>query len=178
MEKSNKEPQLGWAKPKDFSSHAVFPNFSYPVEGKPVTAQSLMEIASHIFDMAQSWKNAEQLGQTVTYTGGIAFSGQPGEGAAFRSINSDLRIEFSPAPEFTWKDGDILNPLHLRIDTFSSMPQGFANRQSAGVRVIHLPTGLEARGEGGRGAFANRHTAEGELIRLLDERFGVTHEVR
>lgn len=178
MEKSNKQPQLGWAEPKDFSSHAVIPNFTYPMQGKPVNPQALMEIASYIAGMAQSWKNAEQLGQTVTYTGGIFFSGQPSEGAAFQAITSDLRIEFSPAPEFTWKDGDILNPLHLRIDTFSSMPQGFANRQSAGVRVIHLPTGLEARGEGGRGAFANRHTAEVELIRLLDERFGVIHEVR
>jgi len=179
MEKPSKQPQLGWATPKEFNSHAVIPNLAYRVEGLPITAQSLIDIAGHLAGMAQAWKNAEQLGQTVTTIGGLYFTGTNERDCRFFGLNSDLRIEFGEVPEFTWKDGDVLNPLHLRVDTFSSSPCGrFANRNSAGVRVIHLPTGLEAKVEGGRSAFANRRDADLELIRLLDKRFGVTHEVR
>ena len=59
-----------------------------------------------------------------------------------------------------------LDPKDLRIDAYSNAPSGWS-RSANGVRVIHLPTGLEATAEGERTQHANRGKALAQLGLLV-----------
>jgi hypothetical protein len=61
-----------------------------------------------------------------------------------------------------------LDPKELRIDAYSSVSHpGWTYQMTAGVRIIHLPTGLEAVSESERSRHANRGKAMAELERMV-----------
>ncbi len=62
----------------------------------------------------------------------------------------------------------VLDPKDLRIDPYSKAEHpGWTYKMTTGVRIIHLPTGLEAISESERSQHANRGKALAELEKLV-----------
>lgn len=62
----------------------------------------------------------------------------------------------------------VLDPKDLRISSYSSVTRpGWTFQMVAGVRVVHLPTGLEAVSESERSQHANRGKALAELEQMV-----------
>ena len=59
-----------------------------------------------------------------------------------------------------------INPLHIKVETFSTGTAWFRNDN--GVRVTHIPTGIAAESTTERSAHANRHKAFEALINLIN----------
>lgn len=157
---------------------AYLPASAYRVQGTELSAKALDEIADEFKKLANIWRNADSLGSNVTTTGGISFRELMDSETSARTIAivSDLAIITSAAPPFSWKEGDELNPLHLRIDSFGDRGGGF-NGPQVGIRVIHLPTMIEVTERGQRSQHANRAAALREVVKRLKEQSGVKNEL-
>lgn len=62
-----------------------------------------------------------------------------------------------------------INPKDIRITTYGDGLNGFIQKPSDGIQVVHLPTGIVVRVDTERGQHKNRHLALLELDRQLEE---------
>jgi hypothetical protein len=64
----------------------------------------------------------------------------------------------------------LFEPDDIQVSTYITKPQGWLSRQDNGVRIVHLPTGIEATCNSERSQFRNRTLAMSKLIEALEKR--------
>jgi hypothetical protein len=64
----------------------------------------------------------------------------------------------------------LFEPDDIQVSTYITKPQGWLSRMDNGVRIVHLPTGIEATCNSERSQFRNKTLAMSKLIEALEKR--------
>lgn len=151
------------------------PEVTWRQPGLNVDSKGLYKLADDIRRLGDMIARAEGISQPVSNSGGLMIAETVNTETKVESIRitSDLAIHFGPVPPFTWSAGSELNPHHLRITEYDIRGDGGWASTKYGIRVTHIPTMLEGMSHEGRTQHSNRNIAIGELVKKLNERFGV-----
>lgn len=154
------------------------PEASYRAPGLAVDSKGLYKLADDIRRIGDMIARAEGLSQPVTNSGGLLIAESINTETKVKTmrITSDLGVHFGPEPAFNWNEASHLNPAHLRITEYDIKGSGGWSSTKYGIRVTHIPTMLEGMSHDGRTQHSNRAQATQNLIKALNDKFGVTTE--